>query len=217
MYKIQEVKKEAKSKLLRDVSRCHVSAFPNAFSTSLGFHFLMKNYSWYLDHPDAFLLCARNENDKVLGYAGGLLMHEKSVHGSSTSIMQYAFKEAVINLLLRPWLFFHPEMRPNYRLILKNIRLKLFPQKKSAQPSVNSQKRIRSLGLVVIGTSKSARGTGVGSALLQAFEEKGRELNAERLHLSVKKSNKTAIQAYERNGWLVAGEQGQNLEMYKPL
>jgi ribosomal protein S18 acetylase RimI-like enzyme len=82
---------------------------------------------------------------------------------------------------------------------------------------VITQPRIRSLGLVVIGTSKESRGTGVGSAMLQAFENKGKELNAERLHLSVKKSNVAAIKAYERNGWKIAAEKGNNFEMHKWL
>lgn len=208
---------EARVEDLRSIAQCHREAFPHSFSSALGLQFLIKNFLWYLEHPDAFLLVVKNESDTTLGYAGGLLMHEKSVHGSSTSIMQFAFREAVIGLIMRPWLFFHREMWPNYRLIMKNIRLKLVPSKKVVHPSPGQKKKRNSLGLVVIGTSQSARGKGVGSALLQAFAEKGRALKAERLHLSVKKSNQTAIQAYERNGWLVAGEQAQNLEMYKPL
>lgn len=202
---------------LRSIAQCHQEAFPQSFSSALGLQFLIKNFRWYLDHPDAFLLVVRNDSGTILGYAGGLLMHEKSLHGSSTGIMQYAFSKAVLAMLIKPWLLFHPEMLPNYRLIMKNVLLKLFPSKKQANPLASSKKRIRSLGLVVIGTSKSARGKGVGSTLLQAFEEKGRVLQAERLHLSVKKINKTAIQTYERNGWRLAGEQALNLEMYKSL
>lgn len=204
----------------RDVSvivKCHREAFPSSFSSALGMSFLTKNFKWYLDHPDAFLLVARNENAEVLGYAGGLLMHERSAHGSSTNIMQYAFWEAFSGLIRRPWLIFHREMLPNYKLIWKNIRLKLFPVKKIIKPPTERKERIRSLGLVVIGTSKESRGKGVGSALLQAFEIKGKELIAERLHLSVKKNNSKAIEAYTRNGWKVGGEQGGNLQMYKNL
>lgn len=200
-----------------DIAKCHREAFPSSFSSALGMPFLSKNFKWYLEHPDAFLLVARNENAEVLGYAGGLLMHEGSAHGSSTSIMQYAFWEAFSGLIRRPWLIIHREMLPNYRLIWKNIRLKLFPKKKFTKPPTEQKKRLRSLGLVVIGTSKESRGKGVGSALLQAFEIKGKELKAERLHLSVKKSNSKAIQAYSRNGWKVGGEQGVNLQMYKYL
>lgn len=207
----------ADQKDLPEIAKCHQQAFPGSFSSGLGNSFLKKNFLWYLQHPDAFLLLARNSENKVIGYAGGLLVHEHSTHGSSTSMMQFAFREAVLAIIIRPWLCLHPEMFPNYRLILKNIRLKLFPVSESLLKQTATQPSTRSLGLVVIGTNRASRGTGIGSSLLQAFEKKGLELNAERLHLSVKKSNVAAIKAYERNGWEISAEKGNNFEMHKWL
>lgn len=202
---------------IRAIAYCHREAFPSSLSSALGMCFLIRSFQWYLANQDAFLLVAKDVNGLIMGYAGGLFVHKKSTHGSSTSMIQYAFKEAVIGMLIKPWLLFHPELFRNYRLILKNVRLKIFPQKKSNRSSVNCQKRIQSLGLVVIGTSNTERGKGVGSALLQAFENQGRILKAEHLHLSVRKNNLKAIKAYNKNGWMYMKETEEEIRMIKTL
>lgn len=217
MFKILKADKRFKQSQLKEVCRCHKESFPKALSTSLGNRFLMKNYSWYFEHPDVFLLFAQSKKGEILGYAGGMLKHSKSAEGSSSSLIQYAFKEAVLAFLLRPWLLFHSETRRNYRLIFSNIKRKLFSKKRHMFSLAVDQKETISLGLVVIGTVKSARGKGLGSALLKSFEKTGVDMKVKQLHLSVKKSNSKAIQAYTRNGWKVCGEQGENLQMCKNL
>lgn len=205
----------AREEDLKAIAKCHREAFSSSFSSGLGMRFLIRSFQWYITNQDTCLLILKDMNGQIIGYAGGLLRHGKTLHGSSTSIVQYAFKEALIGLLFRPWLFFHPEMWTNYRFIFNNIRLKIFSNKKSLQPFISSQKPTRSLGLVVIGTSKDLRGTGVGSALLQAFERKGKEFNAEQLHLSVRKNNERAILAYKRNGWKLICENDAEIQMIK--
>jgi GNAT superfamily N-acetyltransferase len=161
---------------------------------------------------------ARNEDHEILGYAGGLFVHKNSKHGSSTSMLQYTYRQAIQALIQRPWLFFHTQMFQNYSLLWKNIKIKLGISRLSLKEQSAVQiPLVSSLGLVVIGTTLKARGKGAGSSLLRAIEEQARVLGAIKMHLSVRKSNDAAIAAYKRNGWSIEKQQGKNYNMIKKL
>ena len=201
-----------------DIVSCHREAFPDSFTTRLGRKYLTKNYEWYFSTMDTFLIVARNENHEMLGYAGGLWLHKDSKHGSSTSMLQYAYREAIQALVLRPWLLIHPQMLQNYTLLWKNIKIKLgftkfTPKEKRAVPLPF----VSSLGLVVIGTTQKARGRGAGTALLIAFEEEARLMGVAKMHLSVRQRNQAAITVYKKNGWVIEKEHGKNYNMYRNL
>jgi ribosomal protein S18 acetylase RimI-like enzyme len=205
----------AKESDLNVISKCHLEAFPNSFTSALGERFLKKSFQWYLINDNTFLLVAKYSDGQIAGYAGGMVRNTNSLHGSSTSIIQYTFKELILAILIKPWIIFHPEILSNYTLIIKNIRLKIISLISSGKSKNKSTIKTNSLGLVVIGTSLGARGKGVGSNLLKAFELKGRSLKVQRMHLSVKKNNKEAIRAYKANGWIEGVLKGGDLQMYK--
>jgi len=202
---------------LLGVAKCHQRAFPKSFSTQLGLSYLIKNYEWYIASENSFLIKAEIEN-KIVGYCGGMLIDNKTTKGSTSSIMQYTFKAAVIALAKKPWLCLNKEVRENINLILKNILTKLgFFKKELNRPKAQSASRKISLGLVVIGTLPENRGQGIGYLLLTQFEREARKLNAEQLHLSVKKSNADAIRSYSKSGWQIKKESNENYEMTKSL
>jgi ribosomal protein S18 acetylase RimI-like enzyme len=204
---------------LKEVVKCHKEAFPYSLTTLLGSKYLIKNYEWYLENKDAFLLIIKsNDSSQVTGFAGGLLIHESSSHGSSSSVIQYTFRTTISALIIRPYLIFHPNMLLNYSLILRNVYLKVinkFLPKSNEQ--ANFKNINRSLGLVVIGTNKESRGKGIGSSLLVKFEEMGKKMKVDEMHLSVNKNNIAAIKAYKKNGWYVKNTHKNNFVMSKNI
>ena len=197
---------------------CHMEAFPNSFTTLLGRRYLIKNYEWYFSSKDTFIIVARNQSHEILGYAGCLLVDKNSKYGSSSSMMQFTYREAIRALLMRPWLLLHPQILQNYKLLWKNLKIKLglmkFTIKETSSIAVPF---VSSLGLVVIGTTLIARGIGVGTALLRAFEEEARLMGVAKMHLSVRQRNQSAITAYKKNGWVIEKEHGKNYNMYRNL
>lgn len=205
---------------LVEVAHCHRAAFPDSFATRLGIRYLVKNFEWYLLSKRTFLIKAEVEN-RVVGYCGGMLIDNASVHGSTSSIMQYTFKQAVLSMLIRPWLLFDKEIRKNVKLIVKNVNLKLKNiLKKSSRNTPSKPEHMHkqvSLGLVVIGTLPSFRGKGIGFHLLAQFEIEARKMGAQQMHLSVKRNNREAIKSYTRSGWVVINEGNENAQLIKPL
>jgi ribosomal protein S18 acetylase RimI-like enzyme len=65
----------------------------------------------------------------------------------------------------------------------------------------SDQSFVRSTHLVAIGVDVSVRGGGVGTRLLEAFEEEASQRGAERLALSVYRSNLPAQRLYKKAGW----------------
>lgn len=192
---------------LKNLALCHMSAFPKSLTTAMGSSYVKKTLEWYITEPDAFLIMAENEKKEALGYAGGLLVHEATIQGSTSAMSQYALKTALFAFILRPWLLFHPQIRrhfPYIRYFLKRQLLKYYGKKKISESKFKpkSQKAQRlSIGLVGIGVTREFQGKGVGSELLRSFEDKALSLGAEYINLSVDPDNNKAIRSYERNGW----------------
>lgn len=206
---------------LKAIAECHKQAFPTSFSTKLGKRYLVKNYEWYLSSPKTILIKA-SIGSKVVGFCGGLLIDANSEMGSTSSVMQYTFRQAVMGIIFHPWLLFNKEVSNNLRLIVRNIRRKINPsanmQLRKAQTDSNKKdSQVSSLGLVVIGNDPTYRGKGIGTALLKRFEAEAIRMNAKQMHLSVHRDNAVAIKSYTRNGWSISKEMGDNFEMIKAL
>ena len=203
---------------LKRIARCHIKAFPDSLSSKLGLNYAVRMISFYLADDRGELFHVEDENE-VTGYCGGLMSREPGRHGSSTSMTQHTFRSLVLNLMIRPWLIFHHEIRSNIPLIIKNLKLRFTgstPEKVVPLPSRN-QEFTPSMGLVVIGVSPEHQGRGYGSLLLKEFESRARKEGFKKITLSVRKENRQAITAYKRNGWLVRNEGPSELYMYKEL
>lgn len=138
--------------------------------------------------------------------------------GSTSGMLQYSFYQAVRSILLRPWLIIHPEMVSRYKLIARNI---FFRIKKSVfrNSLAKTDKKTFSpyAGLVVIGVDPQKRGGGIGSLLLNKFEEESTKLGVEELRLTVNKRNVSAIRFYERNGWSTGENHPKTIQMLKKI
>lgn len=200
------------------MAKCHIKAFPNSLSSLLGPTYTAKTLEWYLTAPNKFLFHLEEEG-RVVGYCGGFVRMGEP-YGSSSGMTQYAFREGLKALLLRPWLVFHPKIRGNFKFIFRNIRYRFFPPQPVAGPSPIQNRETpkeKTAGLVVIGVDPACQGKGYGSLLLQEFERRAREMGCTRMGLTVEKGNLQAIRSYTRNGWIAGREQNESVGMIKLL
>ncbi len=207
--------RELKVEDIQDVARCHIKAFPSSLSSRLGLKYTKKSLEWYLNDKRAFLIWCAVDN-KCVGYCGGLRSDGVS-HGSTSSILQYTMQAAIIGLIKRPWLIFHPEIWKNRKLILKNFLRKFKIKQNAVQETKNSIKpNIEiSVGIVGIAVLPSFQSKGIGTFMLKAFEARVSSFNLHRMHLSVRKNNFKAINAYKKNGWEIKDENFNSLSMIK--
>jgi ribosomal protein S18 acetylase RimI-like enzyme len=217
----------ASHKDLPRIAHCHIRAFPASLSSLLGPRYAAKMLEWYLTSDNKFLFHIEMDG-RVVGYCGGFV-RKGEPYGSSSGMTQYAFREGIRALLLRPWLVFHPKVRGNFRFLGRNLWYRVFPPR--AQPAAgdnSSHSRVStplndqqgsqsplSAGLVVIGVDPGYQGKGLGSLLLQEFERRALAMGCRHMHLTVEKENAPAIRAYERNGWQVVEIHGASVRMKK--
>lgn len=212
--------KDSKKEDLKKIAKCHQSAFPDSLSSKMGINYLSKMIEWYLSDDKKFLFHLEDDSGKCIGYCGGMIDDGLQTTGSASGMIQYSFNEGVRALMLRPWLLFHNELVSKYKLIKKNVRMRL---KKKEAKAENKNKKIKKesreiqSGLVVIGVISDYHGKGCGSLLLQEFENKTKKMNISLMGLTVRNDNDKAIRSYERNGWIRNSLSGNSLEMIKRL
>lgn len=198
---------------IREIAECHRAAFPGSFSSALGLAYVKKMLEWYVEDESAFLLFLREEN-KCIGYCGGMVRSKPGM-GSASSMAQYSFNQAILSILVRPWLIFHRELRAKYIFVLRNIWHKIVGTRREKRMVTESAKTEPYVALVVIGVRSELQGKGYGSQLLKAFENKVIDLGYTKMLLTVISDNKKAIKAYERNGWVITQIRGKSTSMEK--
>ncbi|MEO7990182.1 MAG: GNAT family N-acetyltransferase [Chryseolinea sp.] len=210
--------RKAKVEDLKIIAECHQKAFPKSLSSAMGVTYLMKMLEWYLRDERAFLFYIE-ENNKYVGYCGGLKHDGKTQFGSASSMIQHSFNAAVKAMLMHPWLFVHPEFVSKYKLTLKNIWKRLKGSSKTSAPKAPPLKTPIEphAGLIVIGVDPAYQGKGFGSKLLQEFETVSKEMGFHKLMLTVKSENAQAIKSYQRNGWYIVSDDGKSVAMDKDI
>lgn len=218
-YKI----KDANEGDLKKIAACHRSAFPESLTSKLGLDFISNMFKWYLSGSNKFLYWIE-ENDKCIGYCGGYVMDGTDAYGASSGMTQFGFNSAIRALLMRPWLFFHPEVLSKYKFIWTNVkrRIKKLAGAKPDKPVVLKAQTLNTsnvlqAGLVIIGVSPSLHKKGIGSLLQEEFERRAKEKGAALLSLSVRRNNDKAISSYKRNGWEIKADEGPSYLMIKNI
>ena len=69
--------------------------------------------------------------------------------------------------------------------------------------------------VLALAVDTDARGMGIGSMLLEAMEERGREIGAARLALDVSAENEVARRLYERRGMMIESQWPKRLPLGK--
>ncbi len=205
----------SKKEDLKEIAKCHKSAFPQSLSSKMGIKYLSKMLEWYLVSPKAFIFHLEVDNE-IVGYCGGIIVDGELSTGSASAMTQYSFNAAVMAILLRPWLLFHPELLNKYRFVLRNFTYR-FKKPQLSEEQKSDKRKDPHTGLVVIGVDQKHHGIGYGSILLQEFEKRTRELAIHKMMLTVKASNEKAIKSYLRNGWENAELKAGSLQMQKSI
>lgn len=210
--------KYANERDLIKIAKCHIAAFPNSLSSKLGYTFVSNMMRWYLSAPNKFLFFIEEQNS-VVGYCGGHLQDGVDGFGAASGMTQFGFSSAITALLVRPWLFFHPDLTARYNFIFINIlrKIKLKKDKPLAQTNSNYNNQPLTAGLVVIGIRPNLQQKGLGTFLQQEFERKAIEMGAQQLQLSVRTDNLKAIKSYLRNGYEIEKEVAPSYVMIKKL
>tara|TARA_Y100000590_G_C15552472_1_gene951469 strand:- start:46 stop:678 length:633 start_codon:yes stop_codon:yes gene_type:complete len=186
---------------IQKITECYIRSFSGSITAKLGDKFASKVMEWYITDHNCFMFYIE-EDGKCIGFCGG-----KIGVGSSSAMLQYAFRSAFFSLFLRPWLICDPLIISKSKFILSNIKNKLFNSKATnkSDSEYNS-----SIGLITIGVDPSGRGKGIADLLMNEFDNKVLSLGYFRAHLSVNKNNLPAIRLYQRNGWSEAEESGKD-------
>jgi GNAT superfamily N-acetyltransferase len=193
-------------------------AFPDSYSSKLGQKYCIKMFEWYIESNNGILFHSVDEKGVYTGYCGALLNDGKLNAGSSSSIMQYSFAQGIKSLCLRPWLLFHSEVKANYKLIKKNILVKLGLKKHTRTPVSKKKMSFNPhMGLVVIGVRAKMQGKGIGGKLLKELEKRTNDLGFKKMRLTVEEDNKSAIKAYIKNGWEILSSSSGKIFMSKAL
>jgi len=206
--------RQSQEQQLPDLAACHMACFPTSFATKLGNAYVQKTLDWFLQNEQRFLFhCEADE--KVVGYCGGFAPAFYG-DGSSSGMLQHAFKEAIKGTLMKPWLAFHPELFQYYPHVFRNLKKRLF--RKTPTPNAKAPEQFNQVvGLVIIGVHPKYRGKGVFELLMKEFERQASMLKRNEVNLSVKKENLRAINAYKKFGWHVKFEQPDGVKMHKFL
>lgn len=202
---------------LEKVAKCHQNAFPYALSSRMGLLYLTKMFDWYLSTDKTFLLHL-TFGEETVGYCGGLVVDGTLKTGSASGMLQHSFREGMFTVIGRPWLLFHPEMLKKYRLIARNILMKLKIKRPSglAEDPSNSS-IVPHVGLVVIGVDPRFQGKGIGALLLEKFQNHAQVIGIQKLQLTVNHNNEKAIKAYIRNGWQLGEVHENSIKMTKNI
>lgn len=207
---------KAKPEHLTRIAKCHQHAFPKSLSSAMGVTYLSKMFDWYLVDSRAFLFFI-SQNEVCVGYCGGLKFDGTARVGSASSMIQHSFNMAVKTFLMKPWLFFHPEFLPKYKLASKNVlkRIKFILGIKEQSKPLNVDEAEPHTGLIVIGVDPNVQGKGYGSQLLQEFERVSKNLGFVKMMLTVRTDNHQAIKSYLRNGWNAVKVEANSTTMEK--
>lgn len=201
---------------LNAVALCQMICFPKSFNTQLGKKYVAKALSWFLQKDNRFLFHV-TYNNEIVGFCGGFAPQFYG-DGSSSGMLQFAFKEAVMGIAKKPWLLVNKELRNYYPFIGRNIKKKLGLKKTLAAETKPSNYVFKeSVGLVVIGVHPAYRGKGIFEILMKEFEQKALQLNIKNCNLSVRADNARAIAAYTKMGWQIQSQKDNAIIMFKHL
>jgi len=200
---------------IEKIATCHILCFKNSLSAKLGKAYAAKTLEWFLLKENRFLFHI-SKNNKVIGYCGGFTPQFIG-DGSTSGMLQFAMKEAVMGVIKKPWLLFHPELLHFYPLISRNLYKRIFGVRQKTAKAERTVVADRKAGLVVIGVHPDYRGKKVFEQLMTAFEKEAEKRSIHNLYLSVKKNNSRAVNAYNKAGWTILKEHEASLEMFKQI
>jgi GNAT superfamily N-acetyltransferase len=194
---------------LEIIAECHLLCFPQTLSAKLGKKFVMKCLEPAITDENSFMLFIF-ENNECAGYVNGLI---KKNLGSASTMLQSSLVEGFSAFAKKPWLIFDKELLNKRKLVIKNIKYKLFGVPKS---NINID-RSDSVGLPGMCVHPGHRRKGYASSLMLAAEKYAYDLGFRKLHCSVLANNPNASNGHLKLGWVIDKNDGIALSMSKKL
>ena len=184
---------------LYEVANIHKERFPDHYLGKFSISLLYRFYKNLLDSNQIFIVA--KENQKVIGFVVGgeiQVIKERLSFFIKKNVLFYGFE-----ILIRPntWVKSFEK--------LKGIVIK----QPSNQYNLDDHEPYT---LLSIATAKDSNGKGVGTGLVNAFDDELIKVG-DHYHLAVMESNVGAIRFYEKNGFTVANRLPDELQMMKYL
>lgn len=199
------------------VASIHLASFAGHRSALLGAGFVKAEYRWFLAHFPQLALVSEQD-----GMVVGSVIGATPAYG--TEVLPSLWREALVALLLRPWLLVNPTIWAQFDLFFRVLVLKrLRRAPKPVSPKAPLAESVRPSSedapffLASIAVDPTCRGRGIAGQLIQAFEQQARALGAARLRLTVLKNNLAAQRAYENTGWYKVATTDRTVKYRKDL
>lgn len=189
----------AKQSDLIQVAQIHKIQFPTHYLGQFSVSLLEEFYKNLLNNECVFIVA--EEENNVLGFViGG---EWKKISGYLHYFMRKYFLRSLLESAVRP---------KTWKKSVQKI-VSLFGHKVQ---DPNNLDNIESFTLLSIATGKNAQGRGIGSGLLQAFNNEMKKIT-KRYYLSVQDTNSRAISFYTKNGFEEAYRCPGEIQMIKTL
>lgn len=189
----------AKQPDLIQVARIHKDQFPTHYLGQFSVSLLEEFYKNLLNHECVFIVA--EEDNNILGFViGG---EWKKISGYLHFFMRKYFLRSMLESAIRP---------RTWRKSIKKIVSLLGHEEQDP----NNLDNIENFTLLSIATGKQTQGRGVGSGLLQAFNNEMKKIT-KRYYLSVQDTNIRAINFYKKNGFEEAYRCSGEIQMIKAI
>lgn len=189
----------AKPEDLIQVAQIHKDQFPTHYLGQFNKSLLVKFYSYLLDEKNVFVVA--EEDKQILGFVIGgewKYIESKLNRFIKENVMSYVWQIAI-----------HP------KTWAKSVQkfIGLIHKPKHDYVLLDDTEKYT---LLSIATAKQSQGKGVGSGIVDAFNEEMKNIG-NRYFLSVQDTNENAIRFYKKKGFIVANEIPGELQMIKEL
>lgn len=197
------------------VTVLHRTAFPTNVHGRLGRRFLRAYLHSFLDSPYAVAWVAAGGRGKPVGFLVGILdtaQHRRHVRHRHMARLAPA---TALGLLRHP--------RLSSVLVLRRIGLRLARWRRGREPAGSAGSGATPAGPVAVlshvAVAETARGSGLGSLLVERFEEAARSSGAQRACLATLADDDGAGDFYRARGWTLETRRrtadGRMLELYE--
>ena len=191
---------------LDKVTELHLWAFKDHLNILLGKRYIRSFLSWFIKTDGSVNVVGIDDNENVSGYiVGASWGYQKNMNKDLLVI-------ASVEMLKRPWIFFHKKILQSLWLRSKTmLGLNKFIE------TTREKYSGKIISLVGIGVSKEAVGKGIAPAMMDKFIELARQKGYDYARLSVYKTNDRARKFYEKMGWTPEESNTAVMGYYKKL
>lgn len=201
---------ELSKKHIDDVVTIHMQAFPESTFTKVGKETVRRYYLWQFEGPHDLIALGAYCDETLVGYLFGGVFR-----GAMIGFLRKNWKFLIMRVLLRPWLLLNRDVRES---ILSGGKYFLMnPQKRPVNTLKEAESTLKRNSILAIAVNSDFYRLGIGSKIMDVFEEDSLTRDVDEIYLSVNEKNLKAIKFYESLGWEIVEFQGNGLSMKNRL